>query len=170
VYKKDINKLKLKKTSLDKELKEINNNALNLGNKTGQEIKDEDNLVDKIIDFGKIHEVLSRAEISSYNIFYKLIFIKKYDAIADSFSQKIKNFDPKSSDTKNVKQAFDIRGDLSDKSGDIEILFRKFDNLNLETRKEFPDFKISYSELARDVDFSKKYYSFPFNLTIEDKK
>ncbi|MFT6333139.1 MAG: hypothetical protein ACJAW3_001492, partial [Lentimonas sp.] len=64
----------------------------------------------------------------------------------------------------------DIRGDLSDKSGDIEILFRKFDNLNLETRKEFPDFKISYSELARDVDFSKKYYSFPFNLTIEDKK
>ncbi|MFT5702986.1 MAG: hypothetical protein ACI9TO_000344, partial [Rickettsiales bacterium] len=150
-------------------LKTINNNALDFD--LGPNIKEEDkkNLASEIVDFGKIDEILSKFDSNAPTVFNNLVFIKKYGALASKFSYNIPRFDP-NHQAPNYQKKISVYGDLYDPSGDIEVLFRKFDNLGLETKNQFADYNVKYSELSKDIDFSKKYYSFPFDLTMESKK
>ncbi len=126
-------------------------------------------LANEIIDFGKIDETLSAINVNISSIFNRLAIIKKHDLLVLSFSYNFPQYNPKVEMSSSTKTTFTISGEITDKSGDIEIIFKKFDALNLETKNKFPKYNVSYSEISKNIDFSKKYYSFPFNLTLENK-
>ena len=154
---------------LSQKIQSIRNAALDLETKDGDKSATTNNdLANAIIDFGKIDEVLSKVNVNIADVFNRLTFIKKYDALATSFSYQIPNYNPKS-ESFHIVSKFSISGNLSDASGDVEVLLGKFDNLNLETKNKFPEYNIKYSEISKNIDFGKKYYSFPFDLTIENK-
>jgi hypothetical protein len=158
-----ISQLNKEKLRLQQQLQSINNAALEGGDKK------DDNLANEIIDFGKIDEVLSKTEVNITSVFNRLAMIRKQNASATAFSYNIPEYNPKAEVFLINKASFHVSGDIYDQSGDIEALFRKFDNLNLDTKNKFPEFNIKYSEIPKNIDFSKKYYSFPFDLTIENK-
>ncbi len=161
--------LKNQKAQLSQKIQSIRNAALDLETKDGDKSATTNNdLANAIIDFGKIDEVLSKVNVNIADVFNRLTFIKKYDALATSFSYQIPNYNPKS-ESFHIVSKFSISGNLSDASGDVEVLLGKFDNLNLETKNKFPEYNIKYSEISKNIDFGKKYYSFPFDLTIENK-
>ncbi|MFT6077157.1 MAG: hypothetical protein ACJATU_000351, partial [Rickettsiales bacterium] len=144
----------------------VSSKALDLDEKSDIKNEEKSALADAIINFGRIDEILSKNSDNINSVYNQLIFIKSYSVAINSFSYQLTNYKPKLSKNK-TKEIFIVGGVLSDESGDIEALFRKFDNLTLNTKKQFPEDKIKYSELSKDVDFSKKYYSFPINLSIE---
>ena len=151
-----------KKLSTEKSYKKIKSSIL-----SEEEIA---NLpIDKIMDFGKINEALINNEIDIFAIFNKLKLIKKHEVIANNFSYRIVDYDPKAQQFPIPKIAFSVFGTINIKSGDINELFQKFDGLVSDTKKTFEDYKSDYSDLPRDLDFSKKYYSFPISLKIESR-
>jgi hypothetical protein len=165
VFDDKLSKIKSQKLKLTKNLQKVSSEALDLDEKTDIENEERNDLADEIIDFGKIDEIISKNNNKIISTFNKLVFIKNYSVAIESFSYKIIDYKPELT-TNKIKRMFYLRGVLSDESGDIEDLFRKFDNLNLETKEQFASDAIQYSELPSNVDFSKKYYSFPVNLTI----
>ena len=59
-----------------------------------------------------------------------------------------------------------LNGEISNRSGDIEDLFTEFDGLTSQLKKTFDKSKLTYSELPRNIDFTKKYYNFPIDFSI----
>lgn len=168
IYKGQVTELRDNRIKMEKQLQDISNAALNLDENSEFKGEEKNIMADKVIDFGKIHEVLSVGEVNITEVFNKLSFIQKYGAIADSFAYQIPNLNPKAA-TFVIKGTFTVNGTISDPSGDVEVLFKKFDAMSLDTKNKFPDYTIKYSELSRNIDFSKKYYSFPFDLNLEKK-
>ncbi len=78
------------------------------------------------------------------------------------------SFNPKSPST-NLGYEVKFSGRIINKSGDIEDLFREFDSLVIEVKKNMPSSTIKYNELPRNIDFNKKYYDFPVEFTISNK-
>jgi hypothetical protein len=155
---------------LTQKLHEINKATLDGSNVSAtNDIKTNDTLTNEIIDFGKIDGTLSVVETKISNTFNRLSFIQKHGVSTSSFGYNLSEFNPRSETFSLSKTIFSISGEVSDKSGDIEVLFKKFDSLKLETKKKFPEYNIKYSEISKDINFGKKYYSFPFDLTLENK-
>ena len=170
-YSGSMSKLKHEIIQLEQQLQSISSAALDLDKKgvVGKKLnKSSNDLANEIIDFGKVDEALSKFDINIANVFTQLTLIKKYGAIVNSFAYQIPDYNPKL-ESSTTQGKFSISGDLSDPSGDIEMLFRKFDNLGLDTKTQLPGYNIKYSEISKNIDFGQKYYSFPFDLTIENK-
>jgi len=159
-----------KKDQLVKKLYNANKAALAGSNiSASDDAADNDSLTNEIIDFGKIDETLSVIKTNISYVFNRLSFVKEHGAIISSFDYNLQGFQPKTKVFSPIKSKFNISGIVSDKSGDIEALFKKFDSLKLETKKQFPEYNIVYSEMSKDINFSKKYYSFPFDLNLDNK-
>jgi len=140
-------------------------------NKAGYEDAQEDNQkidIDRIIDFGRINDALHPSEKRFIESYIRLDLIKKHSAKISSFTFNFSDFNDKSPNP-NAKYKVFIKGILMNKSGDIEDIFKKYDELISDTKKIFANEKVLYTELPRNIDFSKKYYEFPIDLTIESK-
>lgn len=175
-YNQKILQLNKTRIGLERQLHTVSNAALDIGDKAGKDnqsanlkAEDKNEMAKKIVDFGKIDEILSVTNNNDItDIFNRMIFIQKYNTVIDSFRYQLSNFNSKATSFSNQK-IFSIGGTISDPSGDIEILFRKFDTMSLDTKNKFPEYEVKYSELSKNVDFSKKYYFFPFDLILEKK-
>jgi hypothetical protein len=162
-YHNDEKLIKLRKyrSALQEKIQTINNAALE-----GEVGVQDSNLANEIIDFGKIDEVLGNNRVNINPIFSRLSFLHNYSAIASSFSFQLIGYNPKNS-TLSKKFSFSVEGSVDEKDGDVEKLLRKFDTLSMETEKTFSEYKVNFSEVPKGIDFSKKYYSFPFTVVIE---
>lgn len=123
----------------------------------------------RIMDFGKIEEVLGSAEINFIELYNQLKFLKNFYVKLDSYSYSLSDFTAKSPTT-NLNYKITLSGNLLNKSGDIEDLFKEFDSLIVQIKKNLSKSEITYSELAKDIDFNKKYYSFPIDFSLSNKK
>ncbi len=150
---------------LTKKLQSISNAALDDNVKKADS---NDDLANEIIDFGRVDEVLSTVNFDINGLFNRLAVLKKYDITVLTFGYNLVGFNSKA-DTFTAHPEFTMTGEINDKSGDIEVLFKKFDSLSLETKTKFSDYDIKYSEIPKNIDFSKKYYFFPFDLSIKGK-
>jgi hypothetical protein len=158
------------KEQLTQKLQEADKAALSGSNVSAtSDSKTNDSLTNEIIDFGKVDENLSVIKTNITDVFNKMFFVKKHGATISSFGYNLQEFNPKTEKFSSIKSGFRISGAVSDKSGDIEALFKKFDSLKLETKKKFPEYSTTYSEISKDINFSKKYYSFPFDLSLDNK-
>lgn len=124
---------------------------------------------ERISDFGKIEEVLGVYDNDIFSFYSKLSYFKKVNLKVKEFSYSVNNF-VFDKPNNNAKYEFKVEGSLFNNSGDIEDLFREFDTLLVETKKTFSDKEITFSELPKDIDFTKKYYSFPINFVITTKE
>ena len=164
-FKNQISDLNNTKSQLTAEFQVINNAALD----NNKESNDKE-LANRIIDFGKINDVLSAANVDIFNVFDRLSLVKKYEVLISSIDYHLPKFDPKAQKFLSKGAKFTIKGEISDQSGDVETLFKKFDALGLKTRNKFLEYNVVYSSISKNVDFSKKYYSFPIQFTLENKE
>ncbi|MCE3255864.1 MAG: hypothetical protein K0R25_1358 [Rickettsiaceae bacterium] len=163
-----LSKVTIEKASLIEQYQSVNNAASEGGYKTKQQ-SGSDSFADEIVEFGKVNEVLSKSEVTFASLFDKLSIIKKYGVIANSFSYQITDYNPKLG-VVSGRTALALSGEISDQSGNVETLLKKFDTMSLETKKQLPQYNIKYSEVAKGVDFSKKYYFLPFDLNAETNR
>lgn len=120
---------------------------------------------ERVIDFGKIDEVLNVKDNSFVSYYNKLKLLKENDVKIISFSYNVIGFSNKSPSTnQNCQIAFS--GKLFNGTGDIDDLFRKFDGLTKSIKKTFSSDQVKYDELPRTLDFNTKYLTYPINFTI----
>ena len=133
----------------------------------GAKISSEDQIVaaERVIDFGKIDEVLNVKDNNFFSYYARLKFLKESGVKIGSFSYSITGFNNKSPST-NQNCQITFSGKLSNSAGDIDDLFRKFDGLTKSIKKTFAPDQVKYEELPRTLDFNTKYLTYPVSFTI----
>jgi hypothetical protein len=129
----------------------------------GTQVEDLD--IKQITDFGKMEEALGSIEINYIDFYIKLKFLKDFNVTLTEYNYAIPEFklhSPSSNPNYNIT----LNGSISNKSGDIEDLFREFDTLVVEVKKNLNKNTVKYDDLPRNIDFNQKYYSFPINFNI----
>jgi hypothetical protein len=121
--------------------------------------------IEKITDFGKMEEALGFVGSNVMNFYVQMKFLKDFNVKLNGFSYSVTGFDNKSP-APNTNYKVNFSGEILNKSGDIEDLFRAFDGLVAEVKRNLDKNHINYSELPRNIDFNQKYYSFPIDFTI----
>lgn len=122
--------------------------------------------ITEIMDLGKIEEVLGEVGINFMEFYINLKFLKNFNVKLNSFSYSINNFNSKAPVSNSSDYKISFAGDIINQSGNIDDLFREFDTLVTEVKKNLENNQVTYSELPRDIDFNQKYYSFPVVFTI----
>lgn len=125
--------------------------------------------VEKIIDFGKIDENLASVGKGFIETYSELGFIKSYNTELSSFEYTLSDFTYKNPEI-ITKYAIKISGNFLNKTGDIDDLFKGFDRFSNVTKKSFPTSEVTYNEIPRSIDFTKKYYTYPIDFTISGTK
>ncbi|MDX2082421.1 MAG: hypothetical protein SFV53_00320 [Rickettsiales bacterium] len=124
---------------------------------------------DQIVDIGKVNETISAIGTDFVKTYYDLSFLKKNDVKLLSFLYSISSsFNGKNIATK-TKYSLSFKGNIDNKSGDINDIFKDFDSLSGEIKKKFADKKIEYPAIPRNIDFVQKYYTFPVEFTISQQ-
>jgi len=121
--------------------------------------------IDEVMDFGRINDALGKGGIDIFDVYKKLKLSAASGAVIKSFIYGISGYNPKNPATIPPPK-FNINGAINTPSGDVEDLFKQYDGLLLATKNAFPNYNVTYSELPKDIDFSKKYYNFSYDLTI----
>jgi hypothetical protein len=122
--------------------------------------------IDRIIDFGKINEHFEKYDGFLLKNYAKLRFVRDYPILFDRFYYEIPSYQHRNiSMNDNFKIA--LVGKILNKSGDIEDLFSEFDGINSAFNKNFKDYKVTNSEIPKNIDFTKKYYDYNLNIIIE---
>lgn len=125
--------------------------------------------IEKIIDLGKIDEHLKLVGKSFIEIYSELGFIKSYNTELKNFEYTLSDFSYKNPESL-TKYIVNIGGNILNKTGDIDNLFKGFDGLSNITKKSFPNSEVTYREIPRSIDFTKKYYDYPIEFTISGTK
>lgn len=121
--------------------------------------------VENIIDLGKIDEHLKSVGKDFTKMYLELNFIRSYNTKLNNFIYTLQDFtyiNPGSL----TRYTVNISGKILNKTGDIDDLFNGFDRLSNITKKSFPNSEVTYKEIPRSVDFTKKYYDYPIEFTI----
>ena len=121
--------------------------------------------VGEVVDFGKINEVLEKNNIDLFQIIGKFFPIKNNEIKITTINYKITNYEKAFNSAPQIDIL--VSGQISSTNGDPEELIKKFDGLMSDIKNNFKEYDVIYSELPRDLDLSKKYFAFPFNLTIK---
>ncbi len=133
----------------------------------GATISNENQIItaERVIEFGKIDEVLNIKDNGFISYYTRLKFLKENGVKIDLFSYNINGFSSKSP---SINQNFQISfsGKLSNSAGDIDDLFRKFDALTKSIKKTFATDQVKYDELPRTLDFNTKYITYPVSFSI----
>ncbi len=149
-------------------LQEVNNIKIP-DNKTENILTDNGNPVDieRVIDFGKVDELMTSIGTNLAKPYVNMRFLKNDDVTLNSFTYSLKTFDYKN--PAYSKYSFSFQGDMINKNGDIDNLFKSFDLLTTKTKKAFPNDDVKYNEIPHNIDFVQKYYTFPVEFTISQK-
>ncbi len=143
------------------------NNALSLSNESEKTSDIAEGLnINQIMDFGKIDENLRIKDKDFIAIYNELKFLKKYNVQLEKFSYFLIDFNQKAPSS-YLSYQFGYNGNLNNKSGDIDDLFKDFDIMSNSTKKYFSEYQIEYKEIPKTIDFTQKYYTFPIEFTFK---
>jgi hypothetical protein len=126
---------------------------------------EEDLDIKQVTDFGKMEEALGSIGINYIDFYTKMKFLKDFNVILTEYNYVIPEFNFRSPSS-NPNYNTNLNGSILNKSGDIEDLFKEFDTLVVEVKKNLNKNTIRYDDLPRNIDFNQKYYSFPINFNI----
>lgn len=164
-YEKQFDDLEVEKFKVYEELNRMQNNVLNIeGDQADQAFVD----IEKSIESGKIDEALAKKNEQLFNEINNISFVKKHNLILDRISYSQQGYNSLSPNAK-TNYTMLLYGKMINVSGNIDDLFKEFDDLTNEGDLIFKNNKVIYSKLPRDIDFNKKYYDFPINFTISSK-
>jgi hypothetical protein len=122
--------------------------------------------IDQIIDMGKVHEALNDIGINFIESYNKLSLLRKYNVFLTSLVYNVSGFTNKTAN-RNITYKIDLNGQIYNKSGDVEDLFKGFDGMIAATKQTFDKNQVNYTELPKNIDFAKKYYDSAVQITIE---
>jgi hypothetical protein len=134
-------------------------------NETQENIDTIEDSPERIDDLGKMQEIFGNLVDKNIEFYSQLKFIKNYNVKLTKFAiigGAINNKIP----TQIPTYQFAINGDLINESGDIDDLFANFDDLNSAIKKQYEGQEVKTQEMARDMDFSKKYLTYPVSFNI----
>lgn len=159
-----INSAKNQKITALQEFAKVQQSALE-GSKINQTDNGEEIDIERVSDLGKLNQTLGSNHADFIEFYNNLKFIKNYNVKLAKFSYSLNGFNNKLPSANN-NYTFSLRGEISNKSGDIEDLFSEFDGLVAKTKERFDKNRVSYTDLPRDIDFNKKYHQFPIDFII----
>lgn len=142
--------------------KKLLNKEIELQRKYGEEARGI-----KIVEIGQINEIFNAKEAILFEEFSKLNFIKNYNLKVKNFSYHVKSFNSTKVNNANYGLAIDAR--IINKSGDVDDLFTKYDKLGTNFKQNYPKYKISITELPKNINLSEKYYYFDIKINISSK-
>ena len=120
---------------------------------------------ERIDDLGKMQEIFGNIRDKNFEFYSQLKFIKNYSVKLDKFSIIGGSINTKiPTQIPNYQILF--AGELINESGDIDDLFASFDDLNSAVRNEYEGNDVKIREMARDMDFTKKYPSYPVTFNV----
>lgn len=159
-----IEEAEIKRIAHMQDLAKLNRVTINTEEDSKEQISAE-----RIVDFGKNEETFEPLQESFVGLYEQLKFIRQHNLKITKVSYQIS-----SKDAKNIEglKNFTLRfnGEINNASGDIEDLFQDFDSLTSQVQNNFKNKLVKYSELPRNIDFSKKYYTLPVDFTISNIK
>jgi hypothetical protein len=159
---KSIDQSETQRLSSSNELSRIKKNFLM---ETQENIDTIEDSPERIDDLGKMQEVFGNIVDKNIDLYFQIKFFKNYNVKLTKFSilgGAINNKIP----TQISSYQIAINGDLVNESGDIDDLFANFDDLNSAVKKEYEGNEVRTQEMARDMDFSKKYLTYPVIFNI----
>jgi hypothetical protein len=124
--------------------------------------------IDQVIDMGKIHETLNGIGADFIGAYNKLSILHNYNVFLSSFVYSINGFNSQVI-SPNPPYKIDINGQIYNKSGDVEDLFKVFDGMIAAVKQTFDKNQIKYTELPKNIDFAKKYYDSAVQITIDSQ-
>lgn len=128
---------------------------------------DEEEL-EKIIEIGKVYEVLNSAERNPKEIFKEVSVLSDLNIKLNNFSISLTNKLNQENPSK-IKYKVSFGGNIFNKTGDLEDFFSTFDKLDREMKKTFSNYDAKHSKPPSNLDFTKKYYDFPVNFNLTEK-
>lgn len=149
--------LNLKRSTLEVKLNKIKKQSLGDPN--------DQNKFYEIIDFGQINEFFANREDLYLKGLTKASVIPKDKNSIKSVSYSLKNFKPNNITS---KYKVNITGSVINKKGGIDQLFSNFDNLISSLKTSDKD-KLKYDDIPNNINFNKKFYKYPFDITIESQ-
>jgi hypothetical protein len=159
----------INKNALKEKLEDVNSNQLDAEDDGQDKIAESKITIEKIIDIGKLYEALGVEPYHHMEIYKKLEMLNKFDVNITGFLYEkpmLEQKNPRKVDNYNLA----FYGTLFNKTGDVEELFKNFDDFTQNVKKEFADFEITNRELPRDIDFSRKYYEAQIQFKVTKNK
>ena len=159
---KAIDQSETQRLSSSNELSRIKKNFLM---ETQENIDTIEDSPERIDDLGKMQEVFGNIVDKNIELYSQLKFVKNFNLKITKFSiigGAINNKIP----TQIPNYQLAVNGDLINDSGDIDDLFANFDDLNSAVKKEYEGHEVRTQEMARDMDFSKRYLTYPVVFNI----
>jgi len=139
--------------------------AITMASKEDLEENNKSSDLENIIDLGKIDEHLKSVGKDFTKIYSELNFIRSYNTELNNFGYTLPDFTYQNPESL-IRYTVNIGGNILNKTGDIDDLFKGFDRLYNITKKSFPNSEVTYKEIPRSIDFTKKYYDYPIEFTI----
>jgi len=162
IYFKTTSDMKIKKI-----VQEISDKTKLLQARKEEEFGLEKENVEEIIEIGSISQLISKAKKDPRVSFDKFYNTQKNLSITYNINWFINNFDFENLD-KNFKVNATYEVILLNDTGNIDDLFKNFDLFSKRINTNFAKDKVNYSKLPSNIDFNKKYYSFPIKVNIEE--
>jgi hypothetical protein len=120
----------------------------------------------EIIDFGAIDNFFINKEYLYLEGLEKASFVPKDSNSIKMITYSLVNFRPNNI---NTKYKVNISGSILNNGGDIDTLFTNFDRLILSLKTPLTKEKLKYKDIPNNINFNKKFYKYPFDITIEPK-
>ncbi|MDA7705179.1 hypothetical protein N8772_01715 [Rickettsiales bacterium] len=155
----EIISLELKESNLEIKLNEIRKKSLGA--------KDSQDKFYEIVDFGEIDNFFNNKEDLYLSGLQKASIVPKDNNIVKDISYSLKNFTPNKI---NSEYMVNIKGLVINKKGDIDKLFTNFDSLILSLKTSLSQDKLKYTDIPNNINFNRKFYKYPFDITIESQQ
>lgn len=158
-FKKKINELE--------QIYKNNQETLELKSKEEFGMKTEE--LDKIIDAGKIKNIIVSKKTDPLPDFEKIYRVINDLGLVYDFTWTLNNFNYQNlSNNSEIKTTYNMS--LINRDGNPNKIISKYNELNSRLKNIFKNESISMTKIeSKDIDFSKKYYVYPIKLEIIKK-
>ena len=134
------------------------NKAKRFGNDAGN--------LDSIIDITSFYTSIKMTKVNPFiRMFKDFSILVNETYIVNNFTWNVKNFS-KLIFNPNPKSVFVIEGNLINKTGKIDDLFKIYETFNKNLRNKFNRYLIKIPPLPKNINFNMDYYSFPLKIEM----
>ena len=145
------------------------NNQETLELKSKEEFGMKTEELDKILDAGKIKNIIVSKKTDPLPDFEKIYRVINDLGLVYDFTWTLNNFNYQNlSNNSEIKTTYNMS--LINRDGNPNKIISKYNELNSRLKNIFKNESISMTKIeSKDIDFSKKYYVYPIKLEIIKK-
>lgn len=119
----------------------------------------------EIIEISEVFNTLKYKDITPFKEYSKLGFVSSIGVKITTFSYNVRNFNR--DNPNNIKHNILLTGKILNKSGNVDDIFISYDKVKSKFMKEFEGYRVTISELPKNINLAEKYYDFDIKINIE---